>query len=236
MAISTPVLKGTHETYAGGTPPYVTGSFNPGASGRLLIALAWASGNTNPVGTNLTMSGGGLTWTKRHSISDTGGWWHQGLAAWTAVSTGTGSMTGSLDVSTGSIDGAVLQVLEVDGADTTSPFDALGDITNGEMSTTDPTLTLSATTAATSLVLGFLFVDGSPSIGDPNSPFSELHERASGPANRVDYYIGARSTIPWVGSSATFMCFALGLEVKEAAAALGIVPDPFTHFRSILVR
>lgn len=130
----------------------VSGSFTP-ASGSLLIA--WCCWDTNSSYGTFTATGGGLDWTAITPPGDVedvydSGSFGQGLKAFSApVPSSPGSMTVSIDPS-GNTGSLVIGVIEVTGADISSPIGATASSTH---LTDTASITLSGTPANESLIL-----------------------------------------------------------------------------------
>lgn len=225
MPLSTPTLLASATAYYGS--PYATGSFSAGAAGRLLVVLcAVGADGTNDVGdldavTSLT--GGGLTWTKIASANHDIGWDEIAVCAFWAISDGTGSMTVEpLVAGSRTLYKFWAQVYEFAADfDSVSPIGAAG--VSASASATDPSQSLSATSAASSCVIGAMFAEGGNSI--PTSAPSGWTEIASlSFLHWAAYQFGAISSQPFTGGEWSHIGGTVSVEVVEASS--GPPPEP----------
>lgn len=217
MALSTPTLLGSASNYYGG--PYQTGSFSAGAAGRLLVVLcavgADGSNDAGDLADAVSLSGGGLTWTKVASANHDLGWDEIAVCAFWAISDGTSSMTVSPSVSgSRSLYKFYAQVYEF-AADfnASAPIDAVG--VTASASATDPDATLSATSDAASCVIGAIFVEGGGSSTPTSAPsgWTEIFDSVG--LHWGGYRVGAFSAQPFTGGAWDYVGGVVSVEVVE---------------------
>lgn len=118
MALSRTVLLTDNSAAGHGTSGWTSGAFTPPDNSVVVAAVAFMedSGTTDPTG-DVSLSGGGLTWTKQQTAAAIGAW-TGGVAIWTApVATGT-SMSVTVDCAARNIYRYVCSVVAYTGADT----------------------------------------------------------------------------------------------------------------------
>lgn len=224
----------------------VSGSFTP-ANGSLLVAVAGITPNsdgTNDSANDATISGGGLTWTRRvatasHATSD-GGFW-RGISIWTAL-VGTGA---SMAVTIGNVPAfADVAVYEVTGHDAADPVVQTASRANtyGSTSSGAGSFNLGAASDANGAVIAGMMAEdyGSDTI-TPGTSWVEGRESRPGSNSyhcQSQFIEGSVSTAAWAalpgynwgwGGSA--------IEIRAAAAAAkAMLHDPWSNVRGILVR
>ena len=127
------------------TSSYASSSYSPTAS-RLLVALVTASAT---VAAAPTFTGNGLTWT-RQALNNVSTHTVAIFTALTGSSPSTGA--GTFDCTGDSATGAVVEVLQIDGADLTTPV-VQNNVDNGATGAL-PRVTFTLDTAADCLVVG----------------------------------------------------------------------------------
>lgn len=220
------------QTFTPGTGSATSSAFTPPSSSLLVVAHEAANNNTGDVRNNLTISGGGLTWTQRESrSSDEGGVgdYTTGLTIWTApVATGA-SMTLTIDAGSLDLNHAALAVSAYTGYDTASPVGATagGALHAYAAPPVAVALTLTAAPPSTSEVFAAVVANvfGSSGGVTPGSGWTEVYEL--GPINgwgelETQIRTGSTSTsVAWVdvnSSSGSFYGWAAAaIEVKAAA-------------------
>ena len=227
MPLSTPTLLATASNYYSG--PYQTGSFSAGGAGRLLVVLCAVGANgendAGDLADAVSLSGGGLTWTKVASANHDLSWDELAVCAFWAISDGTGSMTVAPSVSgSRTLYKFYAQVYEF-AADfnTSSPIGAV--YANASASASDPDATLSPTTDASSCILGAAFCEGGGSAtpGTAPSGWTELYENAGLHWGMYDF--GAYSTVPFTGVDWDYIGGIVAVEVVEDAGGAPIEVD-----------
>lgn len=137
-----------------GTGPFTTASFTP-ASNSLLVVLVGAcySGTSNNPA-NITMSGGGLNWTRQLAVSRANGN-ESGLQVWAAEVGTAAPMTLTLDEGSDSVYVYFAQVRNYASYNASSKFG--GSVTSMTLSEPTGALTLSAAPAASSEIIAARF-------------------------------------------------------------------------------
>lgn len=198
---------------------YTTASFTPSNNSLLVVALDALFGDGGDPHTNLTLSGGGLTWTKRVSAVNQAGF--QATQIWTApVTTGSSmAITIAGGVTDDSFDAVSFHVYDYTGYDTASPIGA-----TATQSGVD-SITLSGAPVATSEVLAAFGGENTGSIAPGGTGgFSELNESLGG-SGLAELQTQSRTgsvstTVDWTigGGGCGSGCFgAVAVEIKAAA-------------------
>lgn len=234
MALSLTSLLGAISGTSGdhGTGSFVTGSFTPPNNSILVVSVSLIQngGSSTPL-TDLTISGGGLTYTARASSSiDEGGSFYTGTRIYTApVATGA-SMTITLDCGSRSIGEYSISVVALTGYNTSTPTGVTGTNaqTSGFSGPPDPaSLTLSGSPASTSYIVGAIGIDKSVANCSPGSSWTELHD-----VHNTDWggletqyrtsYTG--TSVDWTdvraGGGALFNWAAVAVEIVAAGGAI----------------
>lgn len=142
-----------------GSEAYVTPSFTP-ASNSLLVVVINTTIFTGTAGSQaMTVSGGGLTWTRRLNAADTETW----LEVWTAPVTTGAAMTLTIQVGTLVAEQYSVQVMNYTGYDSAAPIGA-SVISNTIANDGDVAVTLPAAPAASSYVLSGRSQSSSPGL------------------------------------------------------------------------
>lgn len=230
MALSAPTQLGHFRVASDVT---VSGSVNPGVDDCLLIAVVNQGLDATVSVTSL--SGGGLTWTRDATVSDSGGGATIRAEIWSAlVTTNPGSFTLTASFTfTGSpsAGGMDLQVFRYTGHDTTDPIGATASgslATNGSSS-----ITLNATPAVTSSILSARASESDDTVflsATPGTGWTELYDESlsinAGYSNTQTQYRAPGSTsttVLWndttVGAANVYsnLCNGVAVEIKEAS-------------------
>ncbi len=229
-----------------GTGAYTTGAFTPDDN-SLLLALVYASGENNDAlaGSDITFSGGGLTWTSR-AVTTTHPGYGYGVRAFTApVATGA-SMTTQADAGTFDVHRWRVEIYGFTGHDTSSPVGAtiVGSDADGDLTAT---MTLSGTPASTSIVIAAALVALNAGVGGitPEATWTEIFEAAEDgwQCFQSQSRTGSTSTtVEWTdlnssGGGQSAGAAMLAIEIKEAAAGGGATTiAPTTAALSLLGR
>ncbi|MEU6725459.1 hypothetical protein ABZ917_17265 [Nonomuraea wenchangensis] len=205
-----------------------TASFTRPAAGSLLVAITGATSETAP-----TVSGGGLTWTRR--VQRTGSDCFAEI--WTAPVTGSGSMTvtlGNLTAVGDFLPAAVgaIKVVSVAGQHPTNPIG-----TTGSGTSSANTLNVTAYNATTAGSRGFFSAVDAIGTGVPTSSdtgFGYYEDFAFGATAGMCAYKAADSGAP--GAAVTINADAAGSESAGWLwAALEIVPEPSSRITAAVV-
>lgn len=219
MAVSAPVLATpavTGVTSAGTGFSVTTASFTPTADGLLvaIVSERVASGSGLPS----TVSGAGLTWTKRQEIQQAGGD-AVCLAIWTAP-VGSSPTAGTVTGSWASGAHISLMVVQVTGHDPAAPI-TQGVTAQGTAATL--TATLPASPATDSLIIAAV-ADLTGAGIDPDIDYTELAETSVGstPLNtQAQYRNGNADTTAAWSSLAAVNNVAAAIEIAAAATTAG---------------
>lgn len=227
MAISTPTdIAGAQATGSSATVSVATGSFTPTGDALLLVYFTgiYNAGSGGPYGLSVSADGfGTLSWTE---VADKGsggaGSYARTWCAWAIAPSSPSAGTVTIAF-TGEASRYAVGCLEVaTGYDATTPITTTG---VAEATTSTLSVTLGATPAATSAVIGV--VTSHTHTGDitPGTDFTELSDFGIGGGQQVkaqtQYDIAAAdTTVDWSGLGTTKNT-AIGFEVAEAAAASG---------------
>lgn len=103
-----------------GTYSITTGSFTPQSSSLLVAVIGYTITTGNPI-SDLTVSGGSLTWTRRCSTNGLASGYYSGIELWTAPVSSAASMTITVSSSSASVtDGQTyVQAISFAGANST---------------------------------------------------------------------------------------------------------------------
>jgi hypothetical protein len=202
-----------------GTGSQTTASFTPADNSLLLAIVSYTGHNlTQDKSADITIAGGGLTWTRRLYVG-TGTGYGQGLAIFTApVDTGA-SMSLTLDAGANAIWAYGCQVFQYTGYDPASPVGATA-MTNDAVEDGAQSLTLSATPASTSEVLGFYASYPSTTVSTTEgNDWTELYDAGTGEYTHLHSQarvnVGS-TTVSWADVAAS------GTQVSGIAAAIEI--------------
>lgn len=224
-----------------GTGSWTSGSFTPSANSLLVVsARAVHSANENgSIGTNLTISGGGLTFTKRVIVDDQT-YWGSGIAIFTAPVGGSpSSMTLTLDCGSANIHVYTAHVVDYTGYDTGTPTGATASSTSGPTNGA-ASVTLSAAPALDSEVIASLHGE---SVNATNSATagSGWTEVYSGATTNYDIFqsqtrTGSTSTtVAWddvsTDSGGLYESHMAALEIRAAAGAGAVVEESYFGIR-----
>lgn len=209
----------------------MSGSFTPSANSLLVIAVTAIhdAGAGINIGDDLTISGGGLTFTKRVVVNDTT-YWGSGLVIFTAaVGASPSSMTLTLDCGANNIYVYAVHVVDYTGYDTGTPTGATASTASGATNGLGA-ITLSAAPAVDSEVFATLHGESvnSSNSAAPGSGWTELYDSA------IAYSVfqsqvrsGSTSTsVEWsdvsVDSGNLYESHMAALEIRAAVAGGGI--------------
>lgn len=213
---------------AHGTGAFTTSNFTPSNSTLLVVRVsAQSAANDALQGSDLTISGGGLTWTSRAVSTTHPGGWGYGCRVFTAPVTTGASMNVQVDAGAFDVYGYRVEVYEYAGHDTGSPVGAtaVGSDADGDGAAS---ITLSGAPATTSEVLAFADVimstSGTPPVVTVGAGWTELFD--VGINDYAEFQSQARTgststTVGWddvagtggLTSGATLVA----LEIKQAA-------------------
>lgn len=207
----------------GGTP-VTTASFTP-TNNSLLVAAhigQMVSDTEADISGRMSISGGGLTWTRqvfRNSVSG-GGAWDTCISIFTApVATGA-SMTVTATINTSSPSARdqyrnMLQVFEVLDSARTFGTTAEGNGSGGS----NQSITLSANTTTSSLVVASIACDDAAGAATPGSSWTEIREGSvGGYGMQTQYRLNASNTnVDWASVTASFGWIAGAIEIKGLA-------------------
>lgn len=224
-----------------GTGAFVTSSFTPPDNSLLVVCVGFIEngGSTSPL-PDLTISGGGLTYTARASaaIDDGAGSFYTAARIYTApVATGA-SMTLTLDCAARSIGEYSVSVVAYTGYDVTSPTGTFGanGANSGFGSPPNPVSLTTGVPAATSEVFAGVSIQKDVAGCTPGATFTELHDVENTSWGGLESEIRTNSvstTVDWVdvrdGGGALFAWVGVAIEIKAAAAAGGpvmLLPPP----------
>lgn len=197
-----------------------TASFTP--SNNCLLVAVVAENLSGRAGAVPTVTGGGLTWTKRLEIHSSTNDNSNLSQIWTAPVGTAASMTVSA-AANGNVDGDIaLAVIEFTGYDTGTPTGATHTFQTGSRSGVYNGA-LSATTAADSYVVGIGTTDsGTVTAG---ASWTSWANGAIGFVDpRAEYRSGALTTLDWAALNSSFSVSTCGLEIKAASAATKAIP------------
>lgn len=215
-----------------GTGVFTTGSFTPPDNSLLVVLVtAFGFGTSVDLGAELSVSGGGLTWTGRIAVGDLVSW-TTGVSVFTAPVTTGASMTLDFDCGAEDVYNYVAQVFAFTDYDTGSPVGATA--SNATMATNGAdALTLSASPASTSYVLGLIAINQNTgtSVATPDAGDGWAEVLVATGNLRWTQSIGRTgSTTTSVGWSdvATGLlqgkCLGVALEIKQSSGAAGGQP------------
>jgi hypothetical protein len=214
-----------------GTPAgFTSGSVSYGANKLLVAVVGTSDGNPNSTAGS-TLSGGGLTWTKRLSRDSTDATYNCVVEVWTAETTSSGSGALTWARASGGPNGTncgwVLSVAEVSGHD--SAWLGTSKIENAA-TTGAHTMTLPATPDTGSLVIAgrFAETEGAVTLATPGSGWTELHDDPPGRDGwtclQTQYRLDpASASVVWddvdsANDGRTAITTVFGLEIKPAEA------------------
>ena len=228
-------LLGQLSTESWGTGAFTSNSFTP-PDNSLLVVVGWGTesgASTDPSG-DLTISGGGLTFTPRFNFGAFANY-AMGIRVWTAPVTTGASMTLQIDAGTRDMFMFGLAAFAYTGANASSPIGATGTLSDGTVPDGAKSLTLNAAPASTSEVIGVVHHDKESGGTTPGSAFTELYDLFSGNfAAELEVRGGSTSTtVDWVdvftGGGGTFKLVAIGFEVKKASSGQTVAVNKITE-------
>lgn len=226
MSLSRSTLLQQTSSLAFGTGTFTTSSFTPPANCLLVISVgAESNAGTNVnVGTDLTLSGGGLTYTSRGLINLTP-YWSCGERVWTApVGASPSSMSLDIDCGADNIYLYKVNVVAYTGYKVSDPVGAIG--TNAAFPTAGAaSLTLNASPLATSEVIASAFVNhaSASSAITPDAAWTEVYENPGDYCTlQTQIRTGSTSTsVDWSDVSVTGSAYkggAIAIEIKAETA------------------
>lgn len=233
MALTRTNQIGAISSSAHGTGAFTTSSFTPPDNSLLVVAAGGVenSGTTNP-SNDLTISGGGLTFTRQTVIGHTTSW-TMGLAIWTAPVTTGASMTLSVDCAARNMWWLSASAVAYTGYDTGAPIGATGTLVDVTTPDGAQSFTLSGAPATDSEVFASLLMDKEGLGTTPGAAFTEIHDLQVGTEGGLETEIRTGSTsttVDWVdchtGTGNMFTLVGAAVEIK--AAASGPPPTPPT--------
>lgn len=210
-----------------GAASWASAAFTPSNNSLLCVFLFIVDNGGGNIAANLTLAGGGLTYTRRIATGVAGGFKAQG-ACWTApVGTGA-STTLTFDCGVSSVFSAVWFALDVTAYNISSPLGAT--VSNAATFPIDgaANLILSAAPASTSVVLAAMGIDGNSTGTTGTSPGAgwtednEIGSTASQIMGQVQHRAGSTSTsVDWIdlqtGTMSTFSSCGMAMEIKVPA-------------------
>jgi len=206
--------------------PFVTGSFTPD-SNSLLVVVITCEDCPATFSADIAVSGGGWTWTKQVAADNDATGAAEGCAIFTApVGTGA-SMTLSITGQGTNLSAVYARAFSYTGYNTSSPVGgtaSFGDGTGGA-NTTLLSITLNATPASDSVVLGVIGMSAdAPGLAPgPSGGFTELFEEnlpAGWQNTQIQHRTSSTSTtVDWTTASVTpDLRVGAAIEIKAAAA------------------
>lgn len=229
-------ISGASGTFGAGA--FVTSSFTPPDNSLLVVSVSIIeNGGANPPLTDLTISGGSLTYTARASDSaDTA--FATSTVVYTAPVTAGAPMTLTLDCGARSIAEYSVSVVAYTGHNAASPVGAtaIGHQVGGfGAAPTAASITLTGAPASTSEVVAAVGMDKSVAGVTPGSGWTELHDAHNTDWGGLEtqYRGGSTSTtVAWVdlrtGGGALFNFAAAAIEIKATTGltqAVGVAAE-----------
>jgi hypothetical protein len=220
VALSAPTSLASIDSGGGhGTGAEVISGVDPPDASLIVVALgSMQNGGSGSHAASLTISGGGLTWTKAVQIGGSGAW-NVASTIWTAPFTSGAAFDITLDC--GSVDIYRYQggVYYLTGYNTGTPTGATA--SDASLSV-NQSMTLSGTPASTSQVIGVIAVDTSSDPIDPGSGWTELHEVGAPDDNLVtetQHRGGSTSTtVAWQNPDNGFGGNCVAVEILEGSS------------------
>lgn len=216
---------------------FTTSSFTPTANSLLVVVAQSQPDTPTPGGSyeaDTVVSGGGLEWTKRSGVQvPTGGSgaWAQSCQIWTAE---VGASPSSMTITVTSPGGAATHKIgvtchEFTDYDTEEP---IGGVASGYGSTSLASITLSSAPAASSFVLGSLYIGGVPGAITPGSGCTEITDDINEWFRfQTQHRTGSTSTTVEWGTTSTGSEIGIGAVAVEVKAA----PEPPDGFADVSV-
>jgi len=214
---------------AGTSSPFVTSAFTPD-SNSLLVVCVTCEDCPATFSADVAISGGGWTWTKRASADNDATGAAEGCAIFTAPVGTAASMTLSITGQGTNLSGLYARAFSYTGYNTSSPIGGTASFGDGTVgaNTTTLTLTLDATPASDSVVLGLIDMSAdAPGLAPgPSGGFTELFEEqlpATWQNNQIQHRTSSTSTtVDWTHASVTpDLRVGAAIEIKAAAAGGG---------------
>lgn len=212
-----------------GAGVFTSSAFTPPSSSLLVVAgvVMESSGTTDP-SADLTVSGGGWTYTSRVVIGSTSSY-SMGVKIWTApVSTGA-SMTLAFDTAARVAEFYAVSVVAYTIYDTGAPAGATGTFVDTATPDGAQSLTLSSAPASDSEVFAALAMDKENIGATPGAAFTEIHDMQVGGffgGLETEVRTGSTSTtVDWVdahtGAGGIFKCLGVAVEIKSGVPLEG---------------
>ena len=225
---------GLNQIYTSGTgltgaSSYTSGSFTPTSNSLLVVSVQRYADNASTTTTNVTISGGGLTWTRQTGLRVASGTEESCLHVFTAPVVTGASMTVTVSgyASDAGVAFACIHAYSVTGYNTGTPTGATATGTNTASGAIS--ITLSGTPASTSLIFASdaWVPNGSGGATTAGSGWTGLYnDHTGGFLDLQDQQItGSTSTnVPWVAQCATdsvYNSMALQFAIEILAASSG---------------
>jgi hypothetical protein len=230
MALARTDLHGAASAEINTADAYVTSSFTPPDNSLLVVAVEMleSAGSSDPTG-DMTVAGGGLTFTPRVSIGGAASW-SMGVKIWTAPVTTGASMTLTVDAGARIAFHYSVVVVAYTGYDTGTPVAATGTFLDESTPDGAQAITLSGAPATTSEVLAMVGMDKETVGVTPNAAWTELYDVQAGGSGGAQAQVRTGSTstsVDWddvhTGTGGIFKALGAALEIKAAGGVGGPV-------------
>jgi hypothetical protein len=205
-----------------GTGSFTTGSFTPPADSIIVAAVhAVRNGSSAAFRSNLTISGGSLTWSGEIVGAEHGDW--KGAVQYRSAEVGGSPASMSITIDCGAIDvyEYIVEAFAWTGYDTGDPTGATA--SGGSDSATGAlSISLSATAASDSEVIASCWAQDEP-VGNitPSGSYTEIYDVAGDEDGNVRLQSqgasGAQTTASWASVPGQFGRSAIALEIKAAS-------------------
>jgi hypothetical protein len=209
--------------FAFGTGAFTTNAFTPPSNSLLVVVgvVMESGGSTDPVA-DLTVSGGGLTWTSRAQVG-TATAWSMAMRIWTAPVTTGASMTLALDLAARDAAWYAVSAVAYTGYDTGIPTGGTGTFVDTATPDGAQTITLSSAPAATSEVVAGVAMDKETVGVTPGAGWTEIADLQLIDTGglETEARTGSTSTsVDWTdvhtGTGSIFKALGVALEIKAA--------------------
>ena len=219
-----------------GTTAFVTGSFTPAHNSLLMVVVGTSYSGSSSDPANLTVSGGGLAWTRQLITSNTSAN-ESAVQIWSAEVTSAVPMTLTIDNGPDNVYLYMVHVRNYTGYNPASMFGA--SVVNKTLSPPTGTMTLSAAPAATSEVLAARVHNassGTTTSATPGSGWTEVFDSYPFPGvSGLESQARSNSTsqtVAWTNINDSNIgaeqLIGLALEVKSAGGVNNSPPAIFT--------
>lgn len=210
-----------------GTASFDSATFAP-LDNSLLVAIVGGASETDISATDYVVSGGSLSWTRRHTVQTSFAGYYSKLQVWTAPVTTGASMAVTVDHAA-SMHTWQVHVVGYTGYDTASPIGSIGDDTALEDA---GTFNLSAAPAVTSVVIAARFLvpnEVTREAAEPGIGWAEIYDLSQEVGNgwggqQTQTRTGSTSTaVNWVDTTlgtTAFTNIGLAVEIKAAPNAV----------------